>query len=372
MRILLIGNQSGTIILFRKRLIQKLVLRGWEVYTLTMDSDLKNNEIIQGFGAIPLTYKFSRSGMNPISDVLNTFKLSSKIRKLNPDVVFSFFPKPVIFGSFAAKMAGVQNIFVLLEGLGYCFTETTQSMSFKKRLLKSLQVFLYKLALPLANKVMFLNKDDYHDLLIENDIKVKSYEVVGGIGVNLNDYNFCPVNTINIHFSMISRLLIEKGIREFVAAATIVKKMHPDIKFSVAGAFDDNPGGIPLAEYEEWIKEGAVEFLGQISDIKSYIITSSVFVLPSYREGVPRSTQEAMAIGRAIITTDVPGCRDTVVNGVNGFMVPPFNVEELVVSMLRFIEDPSLITSMGNASRTMAESMFDEEIICDRLINIME
>lgn len=372
MRILLVGNLSSTIILFRKRLIEKLVIEGWEVYTLTMDDNVENNEIIKGFGAIPSTYRFSRSGINPASDIYNTLILSKKIKLINPDVVFGFFPKPVIFGSLAAKLAGVKRIYVLLEGLGYCFTESNHTENFKKKLVKFSQVFLYKLALPLANKVMFLNKDDYHDLLIKNKIKVKSHEVVGGIGVNLSDYSFHPVNLGTLHFTMVCRLLVEKGVREFVQAAQAVKKIYPDVRFTIAGAFDDNPGGIPIEEYQKWVKEGYVEFLGQINDIKSHLINCSIFVLPSYREGVPRSTQEAMAIGRAIITTDVPGCRETIVHGINGFMIPPCNVKELILSMTKFIENPELITNMGHASRNMAEKSFDEEVACEKLINILK
>jgi len=371
MKILLIGNQSNTIILFRKRLIEKLLDKGHDVYTLKMDDNPINEEIIRGIGATPLTYSFSRSGMNPLSDFFNTFALRNKIKAIKPDIVLSFFPKPVIFGTLAAKMAGVRNIFVLLEGLGYCFTESSHSISFKKKLIKFVQVSLYKFALPFAKKVMFLNKDDYHDLLKKNNIKVKSHEVVGGIGVNLKEYNFNLPDKEELHFTMVSRLLIDKGVREFVQAAEIIKVKHPTVRFSIAGAFDDNPGGVPIDEYKKWIKEGAVEFLGQISDIKTHLISCSVFVLPSYREGVPRSTQEAMAIGRAIITTDVPGCRETIIDGYNGFIIPPFDTNSLVNSMLKFLENRQLVSAMGFVSREMAEKMFDEETACDKLINIM-
>ena len=371
MKVLILGNLSSTIILFRSKLIKKMIALGYSVTTLTMDDDATNFHKIQQLGATPLNYRFSRSGMNPFSDLKNTFKLSKVIKHIEPDIVFCFFPKPVIFGTLAARFAGIKKINVLLEGLGYCFTQRDENESLKKNMVKKAQTLLYKLSLPLATKVMFLNPDDYTDLIIKNKITIKDSKIIGGIGVDLNEYAYVRPSLENLHFVMVSRLLIDKGIREFVAAAAIVKKDYPHVRFSIAGAFDDNPGGISRSEYELWVKAGNVEFLGQISDIKSYLIDSSVFILPSYREGVPRSTQEAMAIGRAIITTDVPGCRETVVDGKNGYMIPPWNAQSLAGKIECFIKDPTSIVSMGIESRNIAETKFDEEAICDNLIEIL-
>ncbi|WMU71371.1 glycosyltransferase family 4 protein [Enterobacter bugandensis] len=371
MKILLIGNQSSTIILFRKKLIKELVTRGIKVHVLVMDNDKGNFQTISMFGAVPEQYYFSRSGMNPLSDLINMVALSKKIRHINPDVVFCFFPKPVIFGTLAAKLAGVKNIYNLLEGLGFCYTAHFKKDSFKKRLLKTIQTFLYKLTLPRAKKVLFLNRDDYQDLVVQNNIEISDFEVIGGIGVDLNDYSYNKPKTDAIHFGMVSRLLVEKGVREFVQAAKIVKSKFPQVRFSIAGAIDDNPGGISRDQLNNWKNEGHVEFLGQISDVKSYLIDLSVFVLPSYREGIPRSTQEAMSIGRAIITTDVPGCRETIVHGKNGLMVPPWDVEALASAMTSVINNSDQIVSMGIESRRIAEEKFDDKTATEKLINIL-
>lgn len=170
---------------------------------------------------------------------------------------------------------------------------------------------------------------------------------------------------------MVSRLLVEKGVREFVQAAKIVKSKFPQVRFSIAGAIDDNPGGITRDQLNSWENEGHVEFLGQISDVKSYLNDLSVFVLPSYREGIPRSTQEAMSIGRAIITTDVPGCRETIVHGINGLMVPPWDVEALASAMTSVINNSDQIVSMGIESRRIAEAKFDDKAATEKLINIL-
>lgn len=371
MQVLFIGNQANTILLFRKRLIEKFIAEGYRVHTLTMDNDAVAFEKIAQLGALPAQYYFSRSGINPLSDAINTFRLARKIKKINPDIVFCFFPKPVIFGTLASRLAGVKNVNVLLEGLGYCFTDSGSKETLKKKIVRTVQTLLYRLSLPLSKKVMFLNNDDYRDLIVQNRIQVKESVVVGGIGVNLNEFNYSPPNINPIHFTMVSRLLVEKGVREFVQAAEKVKQRYPTVKFSIAGTFDDNPGGITSSEFDSWVREGNVNFLGQISDIKAHFIDCSVFVLPSYREGVPRSTQEAMAIGRAVITTDVPGCRETVINGLNGFLIPPWNPEVLAEKMINFIEKPELIENMGLASRDIAVSKFDEEKICERLKAIL-
>nr|ANF30050.1 N,N'-diacetylbacillosaminyl-diphospho-undecaprenol alpha-1,3-N-acetylgalactosaminyltransferase [Hafnia alvei] len=374
MKVLLIGNQSSTVVIFRRKIITALTEQGYSVYTLTMDNDKDNFIKIKKMGAMPSFYPFSRSGLNPLSDFLNTYKLSKKIKSIEPDVVLCFFPKPVIFGSLAAKLARVKNIYLLLEGLGFCFTTHAYKDSWRKTILRNIQVFLYKISLPRANKVLFLNHDDYHDLILEKNIKIKSSAVIGGIGVDVVGYAYSePPSppTHSIHFGMISRLLVEKGVREFVEAAKIIKSKYPSVRFSIAGAVDDNPGGINQIQVEQWMSEGNVEFLGQISEIKNYLEKISVFVLPSYREGVPRSTQEAMSIGRAVITTDVPGCRETIIDSYNGYMIPPWDIAALVEAMIAFIEHPERIVSMGKASRKIAVEKFDENDASAKLIGIL-
>lgn len=374
MKVLLIGNQSSTVVIFRRKIITALTEQGYSVHTLTMDDDAGNFNKIKEMGAVPSFYPFSRSGLNPLSDFLNTYQLSKKIKSIEPDAVLCFFPKPVIFGSLAAKVAGVKNIYLLLEGLGFCFTTHAHKDSWKKNILRNIQVFLYKISLPRANKVLFLNNDDYYDLILEKNIKIKSSAVIGGIGVDVVDYKYSvPPSppSHNIHFGMVSRLLVEKGVREFVEAAKIIKSKYPSVRFSIAGSIDDNPGGINQLQVDQWMSEGHVEFLGQISEIKSYLEEISVFVLPSYREGVPRSTQEAMSIGRAVITTDVPGCRETIIDGYNGYMIPPWDVTALVDAMTAFIEYPERIVSMGQASRKIAVEKFDEKDASEKLIGIL-
>lgn len=297
-----------------------------------------------------------------------------KIKEINPDLVFSYFSKPVIFGTLAAKLAKVPRLIGMLEGLGYTFTEQPEGLSKKTQLIKKIQVFLYKIALPQLDQLIFLNTDDPKDLLEIHAINVKNIEVLGGIGLNLQDYPYQPLSNIHLplKFLFIGRLLKEKGIHEFVQAAKLVKKTYPDTEFIVLGAVDHhNLGALQQTELDSLISSNIIQYPGHVSNIKDWIADSHVFVLPSYREGVPRSTQEAMATGRAIITTDVPGCRETVINGVNGFLVPQWNPDALAEKMIYFIEHPEQIRVMAAESYKIAVEKFDADKVNQRLINIL-
>jgi glycosyltransferase involved in cell wall biosynthesis len=225
--------------------------------------------------------------------------------------------------------------------------------------------------MPRASKIFFLNKDDLADFQRMGIVNAKKAIVIGGIGVDLGEWVPLPPQSRQITFSLVARLLKEKGVFEFVEAARLIKSKDTNIRFFLLGGLDTNPGSIPEQTVRQWVRDGILEWPGHVKDIKSYLAETSVFVLPSYREGVPRSTQEAMAVARPIISTDVPGCRDTVIHGVNGFLVPPRDPRALIEAMERFILEPELIERMGHESRRLAEERFDVEKINTRLIEEM-
>lgn len=374
-KIILIGTVASSFYGFRADLIHKLLEQGYQVYAFTSEYSMYDLEKIQNLGAIPVTYELNRGGLNPLSDIIATYKLSKKIREIKPDLVFSYFSKPVIFGTIAAKLAKVPKIIGMLEGLGYTFTEQPEGISKKTQIIKKVQILLYKIALPQLDKLIFLNLDDPKDLLQQHAITVKKVEVLGGIGLNLQEYPYQAVPDINqpIDFLFIGRLLKEKGIHDFLAAAKIVKDKYPETQFTVLGAIDPhNLGALKQSELDELIASNIINYPGHVNNVKDWIASSHVFVLPSYREGVPRSTQEAMAIGRPIITTDVPGCRETVANGINGFLVPKWNPEVLAEKMIYFIEHSDQIETMGDESYKMAVDKFNAEKVNQRLMNILD
>ena len=373
-KVIIIGTVASSILSFRANLISALLEQKYKVYTFVSEYSQDELDDIATLGAIPITYELSRGGMNPLADAKATYALSKKIKEISPDLVFSYFSKPVIFGTLAAKLAKVPRVIGMLEGLGYAFTEQPEGLSKKAQLIKSIQVLLYKIALPQLDKIIFLNLDDPKDLLETYHIKVKQVEVLGGIGLNLDEYNYQPIETLDspINFLFIGRMLKEKGIHDFVAAAKIVKQSYPNVQFTVLGAIDSsNPGALQQSELDRLVSLNIINYPGQVDDVQKWIEDSHVFVLPSYREGVPRSTQEAMAIGRAVITTDVPGCRETVVDGVNGFLVEKWNPQALAEKMIYFIEHPEEIKKMGYESYKIAQDKFDADKVNKRLINML-
>ncbi|OYQ74959.1 glycosyltransferase family 4 protein [Wohlfahrtiimonas chitiniclastica] len=368
----IIGTKALDFRTFRGDLIRMLVKQGVKVYALTCEYTQYDLDAITELGAIPMTYQMSRGGLNPFADLIALYKLHRQIKSLQPDVVLSFCAKPVVYGSLAAKWAKVPRVVGMLEGLGYAFTEQPEGLSAKAKIIRAIQIKLYQLALPKLDQLVLLNPDDQKDLIDAHHISVKALTILGGIGINLEKFPYSPAPTDPVRFIFIGRLLKEKGIFDYIAAMRLVKMRQPNAQFVILGGIDaQNKGGISQEVLDDLIQEGLFEYPGFVNNVSEWVRESSVFVLPSYREGVPCSTQEAMAIGRPVITTDVPGCRETVINDVNGFLVPKWNPEALAEKMLYFIEHPEKINEMGQASRKMAEEKFDAKKVNAKLCKLL-
>ena len=376
-RVVLIGNTASMMLNFRSDLIKEFLLNNWTVYAFVCDFNEEQLKKLEGLGTHPITYKMNRAGLNPFSDFRTIYELKSKINQIKPDIVFSYFTKPVIYGSIAAKLAHVPKITGMIEGLGSPFTEHKNGQTIKIKIIKFVQISLYRIVFPFLDKIIFLNKDDPVDLIEKNKIyhTPNAVNVLCPIGLSLCDYPYKPWNdSQNISFIFVARLLAEKGIYEYLEAAKIVKLMYPKTIFKVIGGLDlENPYGLSQSELDKLIASKLIEYPGYVNNVSEHVAESAVFVLPSYyREGVPRSTQEAMAIGRPVITTDVPGCRDTVIDGVNGFLIPKWDVNALVEKMCFFIENPDQINIMGKESYKIACEKFDVHKVNKKLFEIME
>ena len=372
MKVVIIGTTAFSLINFRAELLRELVFNKHEVFTFAMDYSYDSRSTLIEWGVTPVAYELSRSGLNPYLDLKTIISLQYEIRKIKPDIVLSYFAKPVIYGSIAAKLAGVPKRIAMIEGLGYSFTIQPKGVSYRTRVIQRVQVLLYRFAFSAINHLVFLNDDDRYELIVKNKLKVDNVSVLGGIGVNLLEFSYTKPQTKIIRFLFIGRLLKEKGIFEFLEAAKVVKEKFPNAEFVILGSTDvtsSNP--LSTKDLNSLVKKGLVTFPGQVENVLHWIKDCSVFVLPSYREGLPRSSQEAMAVGRPILTTDVPGCRETVVDGENGFLVPAFDVEKLSEKMIWFIQNPAQIESMGLASRRIAEEKFDVHKFNAKILKIM-
>ncbi|WP_224981792.1 glycosyltransferase family 4 protein [Geomonas agri] len=371
-RIAFVTSQAFSINNFRGSLIREMVHRGFVVYALAPDYDEATRTAVVKLGAIPVDCPMSRTGMNPGSDFINLLKLSSQLRHLKVDVVFSYFIKPVIYGTLAARIAGVPKRLAMIEGAGYVYTDGDET-SISRRVLRVFVTKLYQISLRYASLVYLLNKDDRALFVNKRMVIDRKIELLNGIGIDLTHYEPTHLTTKPVTFILIARLLREKGIYDYVEAARLVKSKHPKVRFLLLGDTDLNPGSVKQAEVYSWVSEGLIEWPGHVTDVRVWIAQASVFVLPSYyREGLPRSTQEAMAMGLPIITTDSPGCRETVIEGVNGFLVPPRNPQALAQAMSQFVEQSEMIIQMGIASRQLAEENFDVLKINAQILQSME
>lgn len=358
-RITLIGHAAGATLNFRAPLIADLVAAGCRVEVLAPDWSVQQLQRVTELGAQGASFPLARTGLNPLQDLRTLWAIYRHLRRSRPDAVLSYAAKTNVWGMLAAAWAGVPRRVAMVEGLGYAFTDGTHGRrSARQRGVGWVLARLYRWAFRAAHRVVVLNLDDARDLQQWCGLPTCKTVLLGGIGVPLDDWPMHPPHLQPITFTLVARLLREKGVLEFLAAARQIKAEHPDTRFWLLGPLDDNPGGLARGDIEPWVREGIVEWPGPV-DVRPWLAQTSVFVLPSYREGVPRSTQEAMAMGRPVITTDAPGCRETVVEGVNGFLVPPRDVSALVAAMRCFIEQPALIDRMGRESRRLAEERFD-------------
>lgn len=377
MKFLMISSFLPSVLNFRGKLLEAIHAKGYDIHLMVPDLAQFPDEYekLQALGYQIHEIPMQRTGTNPIKDLNTLMEIYRLIRKIQPDVVLSYTIKPVIYGTLAAWLAKVPKRFALITGLGYAFQNVESG---KRSIFQKLVHGLYAQALKHADKVFFQNPDDlklfqYMHLLEAH----KPMVVVNGSGVNVQDFDVMPLpvneqGIVKASFLLIARLLGDKGIREYAEAARIIKAKYPETEFHLVGWIDDNPSAISQAELDTWVQEKTVNYWGKLSDVRPAISASSVYVLPSYREGTPRTVLEAMAMGRAVITTDAPGCRETVSNGVNGYLVGVKSVDDLVQSMQYFIEDPKLITYMGQRSREIALNKYDVHQVNKHMMTEME
>lgn len=361
--IAMVGTLAETMLGFRGELIRDLIAAGHTVYAFAIDYTPATKQKIRQMGARPVSYRMGQLSANPLSDLGAIFQLYRLFKKHGITLSYCYFSKPAVYGTLAAKMAGIPKRIAKIEGLGRVFTRNPGGDGLKTHILRCVMVMLFKLSLPHAHKVLVLNQGDKKDLQSFGE-KIPEPFVLGGIGVCMNRYPFRPPVTDPIRFVFIGRLLPEKGVRYFVNAAKAIRGKHPNVEFILVGAPDNKPGAINKAELEQLVAEGTVIWPGPVNDVTPWLAKSSVFVLPTYyREGVPRSTQEALATGRPVITTRMPGCRKTVKEGVSGYLIAPHDQAGLESAMLSFIQNPDLIPAMGIASYRLACEKFDVRII---------
>lgn len=367
MKILMTVNTLGSFISHRRGLYLKL-REEHQVSVVLPASEDQNAAQKVIFSQELIQFPMSRKGMNPLAELRSIFALYRIYKTQKPDLVHNFTIKPVIYGTIAARLAGVPKIVNSITGLGFVFTSNSKKAKILSFLVKNLYRFCFDSP---KVKVIFQNADDREFFLKKNIIAADSGYLVEGSGVDVNKYVPSePQNRIPKIF-VASRLLIEKGIFEFMEALQILKQRGISFEALIAGDTDPaNPGSISESQIKTWQESGIAHFLGFQKDMVSLLSSIDIACLPSYREGLPMSLLEAMAAGKPVVTTDAPGCRATIRDGRNGFLVPPKSALSLAEALEKLIVAPELRAKMGKESRILAIDLFSREKVTAEIINI--
>lgn len=364
MNILINSGRAKPYLTTRRLLISFLISKGHKVILTGYQEGYE--EEIKNIGASFIKVPFERAGFSPIQDLKLIKKYYQIIKDEEIDIIHSYTIKPNIYGSIAAGFSGIKNVYPTLNGIGYAFTGKGMNASII-RLFASL---LYWCAFKFSKRVFFHNNDDIELFLKYRLLPKYKCVLIPGSGIDTNYYSQKDMPD-EISFLLISRLLKAKGIFEYIKSAEIVKKKYPRIKFKLIGPTDPNPSGIKLEEIKNYINKGIITYFFEQHDIRPFLEECAVYVLPSYREGLPHSVLEAMSTGRAIITTAVAGCRETVLENSNGFLVMPFEINDLAEKMIWMIENPERVKKMGVKSRHIAETKFDVKNVNNIIIKTM-
>jgi len=367
-RIIVLGSIDESLVNFRRCLLEKMVADGHQVFACAPNASLENRDKLSKMGVTYYNVNLERTGLNPIKDLMTFYELIQLFKRIKPDIFLGYTIKPVTYGSLAARFAGVSKIYTMIEGVGYAFL----GMGLKSKIISIIASNLYRLALRFNEKIFFLNPDDLDMFLGRKLLRDDQAVMLNGIGVDLEKFSVLPYPD-SVSFLLIARLLRDKGVCEYAEAARIIKQKYPESRFRLVGFIDaNNPATISEEELNSWINSATIEFLGRLYDVRPAIADTSVYILPSYHEGMPVTVMEAMAMGRPVITTESPGCRETVRNGENGFLVPVKDVPALVEAIEYFIRQPDDIKRMGQASRQIAEDKYDVHKVNAVIFKTME
>ena len=365
-KILVLSSHTKSLFWFRMDMMRSFLRHGYAVVAVGSEPDDEWQDKFQKENIHYRTIPISRNGLNPFGDLKTYHAIKKLLEEERPDKIFCYQAKTVIYGTIAAHHLGITEVYPLIAGLGSIF----RGQGLKNGIIRQIMKREYQYALRFAKKIMFQNHDDLDCFVQEGIVNRDHTTIINGSGVDTRHFIPTPFPE-QMTFLMISRLIRDKGVFEYLEAARKVRASHKDVRFLLVGPYDTNPSALKQEELQEYISDGSIEYLGELTDVRPAIAQSSVYVLPSYHEGTPKTVLEAMACGRPIITTDAPGCRETVQEGVNGYLVEPKNVEALVESVMKVIGDNESFEEMGNASRKLAVKKYDIDIVNQQIENVL-
>ena len=369
MKVAVIGGFAQSLLNFRGSMIKAMVAKGHRVVAMAPDDQPSVRPALAAIGAEFEPAPLNRTGLNPLHDLWALRSLTTSLRRHRVDAVLCYTAKAVVYGLMAARIAGIPLRCAMITGAG---SVLQTPRTFRQLLVNRSLRALYGVALRGAHLVFFQNQDD--ETLFRRLRLIGARQRlcrIDGSGVDLDQFAFTPSPEGPPTFLLVGRLLRDKGIFEYVEAARIVRQSRPDARFRLLGMYDNNPSAIQASQVQGWVDEGVIDYQGTVEDVRPQIAAAHVCVLPSYNEGLPRSILEGMSMGRPIITTDAPGCRETVVPGVNGFLAPVKDPSALAKAMLRALQGPPSLAVMGAASRALAERRFDVHLVNRAILGAM-
>lgn len=370
MRVGVLGGEARDLINFRGHLISEMAKAGHEVFAIAPGGTEPIRSRLRELGAEYLPVKMDRTGMNPLADTVALFRLWRLFRRLDLDALLSYEVKAVIYGTKAAALAGVSDRFAMITGRGTTLQGEVRGL--REWIVRTAVKCLFRHVLARARGVLFQNRDDLQFFREEGLYSEQgAWRIINGSGVDLDHFGCAPLPDGATTFLFVGRLLWDKGVHEFVEAARLLAESGISAKFQILGPLDSNPKGIKAHHLDSWTRDGVVEYLGEAQDVRPFLAAAHVLVLPSYGEGVPRSVLEALAMGRAVVTTTAPGCKETVEHGRNGFLVPVGDRPSLAGAMKVLASDPGLVRRFGSEGRILAETRFDVRKVTAEIMGFM-
>ncbi len=377
MKIGFLSHYDGNLYQFRLPVMQELVKKGYEVFAIVPRGKVFDE--FKKYDIIAISYEIDRGSLNPFKEIKAIYNIYKAIKPLNLDLLHTFTAKPNIYGTIAAKLAGIDNILNLVEGLGSFYTND----NLKSILVRNVMEFFYKQIFNISKGCIFVNSDDPVYMIKKHIISPKKVKIIKSVGVDTNFYSMNKYNeeqllkirkTLNLSkndivITMIARAIWDKGIKEYYKCAEVLNRKYSNIRFLYVGDIDK---GNPNCAQENFLKNKNVNWLGFRKDIRDILAVSNIVALPSYREGVPRTLLEAASMGKAIVTTNAPGCREVVEDGVNGFLVPIKDYKSLAEKIEVLINNKELREKFGKNSRIKAVNEFDIKIVVDKYLEVYE
>ncbi len=366
MKILVLSAHTESLFWFRMNMMQTFQKNGHTIYAVGSEPEVKWSKKFREKGIFYRQIPVSRNGLNPFADLKTQKAIKEIFKEIQPDKIFAYQAKAIVYGAIAAKQCGISEFYTLIAGLGSVFRGT----GLKNKFIRAVLSVQYNIACKNSKAVIFQNEDDRNEMISKNIVKKDKTHIINGSGVDIKHFSVLPLPE-SASFLFIGRLIKDKGVKEYLDACRIVKNKYPDTNCMLVGPFDSNPSALRRDELEAYTKDGTVIWYGEQKDVVPYLEKTAVFVLPSYHEGTPKTVLEAMATGRAIITTDAPGCRETVKDGINGFLVPIRDASSVAEKMIDFIENPEIYKRFGLESRKIAEEKYDVNKVNAAIMNIM-